>query len=116
MTVRSAWESLQDRYPCTLETFEKSILGAEIHDVSIDGIPVGAIVVIGPEIHACIKQEGWGRWLNKKALHILGEVIKTHGFATTTVTAGNQVGDRFVKRMGFHLIETTDTCWKYRKD
>lgn len=91
-------------------------LPAEVHDVTVDGKDVGAILVIGAEIHACILPEGFGRWCNRRAVRVLNDVIKRHGYATTSVSDGNESGMRFVERFGFRLIETVGAVRRYRKD
>lgn len=115
MSLATAWQSLRDRADVPYADFMRAVDGAEVHDVLVDGEDVGAIVVIGPEIHACINPDGFGRWMNKAALGILGEVIAKHGYATTTVTQGNMIGDAFVTRLGFVRVSDSPV-WKYRKE
>ena len=43
------------------------------------------------------------------------QVIARHGYAQTTVTAGNQTGDAFVRRLGFVRVSESPH-WTYRKE
>lgn len=115
MSLRTAWESLHPRSSVSYRDFCALAQRGQVHDIFLDGLDVGAILVIGPEIHACIKPAGFGRWFNKRAKAILTEVIARHGHATTTVTAGNETGHRFVTRLGFDRIDC-GAVWKYRKE
>ena len=114
MSLRMAWESVKGRSDVSWEQFAE--LPMECHDVTVDGRDVGAILVIGPEIHACILPEGFGRWCNRRAVRILNDVIRRHGYATTSVAEGNEDGARFVERFGFRLTGKDGAVRRYRRD
>lgn len=88
----------------------------EIHPLRVEGKIVGALLVDGVEIHACVKPEGFKRWLTKPVLRILDNIIKEHGFALTRVTEGNTVGIEFVERLGFHFNTVWNNTIIYIKD
>ena len=113
MSLRKAWESVTPRADVTWEQFQA--LNAEVHDVTVDGKDVGAILVIGPEIHACITPDGFGRWCSRRLAPILDNVIEKHGFATTGVTVENEVGKRFIERMGFMHEKTENGIMRYKR-
>ena len=106
-----AHESLVDRSEIDFQTFLEVARDWEVFPALH-----GAILRKGPEIHACIKPEGFGRWFNKAARQVLQETIDKHGYALTRVTEGNLVGDAFVRRLGFSLTHTECGSWVYRKD
>lgn len=116
MSALTAWQSLGDRSICTFEEFKATLPGAELHDVFVSGKDVGAVIVLGPEIHACIKPEGFGLWYGKKQRRILMSVIKKYGYATTSVAVGNNTGDKFVGGLGFKKTHVEGDVWKYRKE
>ena len=113
MSLRKAWESVTPRADVTWEQFQA--LNAEVHDVTVDGKDVGAILVIGPEIHACITPEGFGRWCGRRAVRLLNSVIEKHGFATTSVMAENEAGKQFVERFGFMHERTENGTVHYKR-
>lgn len=116
MSLRAAWESIRERSNIDWPAFETFCLGAVVHDVTVDGKDAGAVVVIGPEIHACVLPFAFGRWFGKRAAAILAGVIAQHGYTTTTVAAGNEIGDAFVRRLGFSLVHADDSVRTYRKE
>ena len=95
----AAWESLRDRTEHPRQAFDALAAQAQVHAVSVDGRIVGAILTIGPEIHACIKPEGFGRWLHRPALRLLRSLVSFYGRATTHATTPE--GADFVTRLGF---------------
>ena len=116
MSLFTAWESLAGRSNCTFEQFKDFAKDAEVHDVFVDNKDVGAVIVIGAEVHACIKPEGFKRWYGKAQRRILNNIISKHGYATTSVTEGNAVGDKFVRGLGFVRTQSANGIWKYRKE
>lgn len=100
--VTAAYESAMGRMNVPLEVFYEAVSGWEVVPVRVDGKLVGAVLMNGPEIHACIKPEGFGKWLTKGVLrNTLCKVLKAHGKAVTRFTEGNAAGEYFVTRLGF---------------
>jgi len=96
--LEAAYLSIKDRWGGTLEQFSEVTQGWDVHPVSVGGDVVGAILVNGPEIHACIAS-GYGRWFRKEQARVLNGVIEKHGYAQTHATT--QAGIDFVQRLGF---------------
>jgi hypothetical protein len=102
---RQAAASVCPRTKATLEQVLASMQGCEAEPIAVDGKPVGAVVSIGPDVHACING-GYGLWLSRGLIRrTLKRLIEAHGFARTSVQEGNEVGRSFVERLGF--VETT---------
>lgn len=98
--IAAAYESARDRMPgVSLEQFRSFAAGCEVHEVCVAGEVAGAIIVRGPEIHACVMPWACGRWMNKRALQVLRSVIERHGRAVTSATT--DAGRAFVLRLGF---------------
>lgn len=98
--VEAAYLSAMDRLgQMTLGEFRRAVSRCDVYPVEVRGQVAGAIVVQGPEIHACVLPWAHGRWISKKMLGVLDKVIKTHGYAQTTATT--EQGRRFVERLGF---------------
>lgn len=98
--VRAAYASAAQRMPgVTLEAFRAELEACEVHPVLVDGEPVGAVVVKGPEIHACVLPKARGRWFSRQYARLLAATIAKHGRATTSATTED--GRRFVERLGF---------------
>lgn len=100
--LHAAWESCRDRWPVEYEQFAEAMQGWDVEPVQVDGHVVGAVLMRGPEIHACIKPEGFGRWLSRRVLRdTLVRLVAEHGRAETSVATGNAAGEAFVQRLGF---------------
>ena len=95
----AAWLSLVDRFPISFEQFLEYTQAMEVNPVIVDSEMAGALIVYGPDIHACILPKFKGRWLGRKELRIMNAVIKKHGYAQTSATT--EEGEAFVKRLGF---------------
>lgn len=100
----AAWESLQGRTSAQRAAFDAVTGGAEVHAVEVDGAIQGALVVIGNEIHACVKPAAFGRWLHRPALRVLRGVVSAYGHAVTSVQSHCGEGVRFVQRLGFKEV------------
>ena len=100
----AAWQSLQDRTSAPRSAFDEATAGATVHAVEIDGRISGALVVIGAELHACVKPGAFGRWLHRPALRVLRDVVDAYGRATTSVQAHCGAGVQFVQRLGFREV------------
>ena len=114
--LEAAWESLKDRAPdWSFEQFKKDAKDYEVVPVVVNNRLAGAIMVNGPEIHACILPFAHRRWFNKWSAGVLNRVIEKHGFAQTHATT--EAGKAFVKRLGFELQPdgsfTRRTKWEW---
>lgn len=98
-----AFVSAEARLPqMNFPQFVSSLENWEVHPVVVDHEVVGAVLMFGPEIHACIS-DGYGRWLTKGVLRkTLWGVLDEYGYATTSATTS--AGIEFVTRLGF--VET----------
>jgi hypothetical protein len=86
------------RLDVSFDQFKRSIADWEIHPVTLDDESIGAVLVNGPEVHACING-GYGRWVRRAQLRILHRVMEKHGYAQTHATT--EAGREFVDRLGF---------------
>jgi hypothetical protein len=100
----AAWESTRSRADWSFAEFCELTNGWDCHAVTVDGQIAGAVMVKGPEIHACILPAFKGRWMSKAMLRILRGVVAEHGMAITHATTHE--GARFVERLGFRLEGT----------
>lgn len=100
LAVIKAYEATAPRMPgVTLQQFAQSLADAVFHPVHVRGECVGAVVVKGCEIHACVLPAFKGQWFGKKHLAILAAVLKKYGVACTKATTDE--GIAFVRRLGF---------------
>ena len=98
--VGAAYEAVRDRLGgITLGEFVAATAGFHFEPVHVGGQLVGALVVAGNELHACIDPAARGRWLSKRVLRVLDAVIREHGEAVTRATT--EEGRRFVEALGF---------------
>lgn len=104
----AAYESAKDRMGVSPEEFARAVSSWECVPVEVSGDLCGAILINGPQIHACIKPQAFGRWARRGLRPLLERVIEKHGRAETSMTEGNEMGARFVTRLGFRLDYTKD--------
>ena len=114
--LEAAYLSLKDRTGASFEEFKAACRDCEVHPIYAYGRIGGAVIVKGPEIHACILPFAQRRWLNKASIQIMNDVIAVHGFAQTHVTT--DAGRIFVERLGFTQSgdvykRTTPWAWKH---
>jgi len=109
--LRAAFISAQDRLPAgsTFEAFAAAVSGWQCHPVQVDASVVGAVLVNGPEIHACIQPAGFGRWLSRPLLRLVDAVVARFGYALTQ--AATPAGRRFVERLGFRATRVAPTVF-----
>jgi hypothetical protein len=94
------YRSAQDRTKQTREQFIKGLETWYLKPVMVEGKLVGAVATKGPEIHACILPEGFGRWWNKRTFQEhLQPLLETWGYAMSR--ANTEAGRHFLRRIGF---------------
>lgn len=111
--VVRAYESLVDRASVSLAQFMSYCAGWDVVPVDVDGKPVGALLINGPEIHACIVKEAHGRWLSKRVLRVLDRIIDSYGYAVSR--AQTEAGHKFLDRLGFVEYDRDGEVVVYRK-
>ena len=100
--LMAAYESAKDRMDLESDEFIDLFKDWDVHPVVVRNEVMGAVLIKGNQLHACIKPQGFKRWLTRSVLeNTLYKVIKKHGKAITSVKTGNQEGDRFVRGLGF---------------
>jgi hypothetical protein len=98
--LEAAFASLTQRAPSlTYAQFAAQVGAMRVVPVDVDAKPAGAVIVHGDEIHACVLPWARGRWLSKRILRVLADVIREHGRAVTR--AATSEGVQFVERLGF---------------
>lgn len=97
----AAWQSTTARAAWSFQEFNEITGGWECHPALVGGEMAGAVMVNGPEIHACVLPQFKGLWMSKRTLRILRGVVEKHGYATTSATTDE--GAQFVERLGFRL-------------
>jgi len=113
--LRVAHASMSGRVCITFEQFCAAVAGWEVVPVMVDGALAGAVLIDGPELHACILPAYFGRWLTRAVLRkTLHQVLVQHGRAITRTTSGNDAGHAFVARLGFQKIGDVDGVATYR--
>jgi len=113
--LHAAYVSLEHRAEITFDQFRDAVAGWEIVPVTVGGELAGAVLINGPELHACILPAFFGRWLTRAVLRrTLHQVLARHGYALTRTTSGNDTGHAFVARLGFHKIFDVDGVATYK--
>lgn len=97
--IYAAWKSLSNRSIVTCIEFMNFAKCCDVYPVLCNNVIAGAVLVIGPDIHACILPFAKGKWMNKKHLRIINAIIDKHGYARTSATTDD--GNDFVTRLGF---------------
>lgn len=109
--LRAAYLSALDRLPngSTFDAFAAALRDWACHPVRVDSALVGAVLVNGPEIHACIQPAGFGRWLSRPLLRLVDAAMQRFGYALTQ--AATPAGRRFVERLGFRPTRVAPTIF-----
>jgi GNAT superfamily N-acetyltransferase len=98
--LRLAFEATAPRLGgMSFDAFAAGLRDFEVHPVLVRGRLCGAVLVRGPEIHACVLPAARGRWFGREQASLLNRVIEEHGEATTSATT--EEGRLFVERLGF---------------
>jgi GNAT superfamily N-acetyltransferase len=107
--ISAAFRSQLNRSYMTLEQFIDGTANWYAEPVMIEGELAGAVLMNGPEIHACILPDYFGKWLTRALLRrTLAKVLRENGKAITSTTQGNANGSEFVRRLGFSHSFTSD--------
>lgn len=107
--VEAAYESAKGRLGrLTLPEFQELMAVCEVHPVTVDGQTAGALIVLGPEVHACVLPWAHGRWITKRLLRVFDDVVRENGYARTSATT--EAGRNFVERLGFK--QCADGWWR----
>lgn len=108
-----AHESLVDRASVSLAQFMSYCAGWSVVPVDVAGKPVGALLINGPEIHACIVKEAHGLWMSRKVFRVIDQIIDSYGYASSR--AQTEAGHKFLERMGFVEHDRDGFVIVYRK-
>lgn len=107
--LEAAYESAKGRTRMSRQDFIEAFGTWLVRPVKVRGEIVGAVLVGGNQIHACIKPQGFRRWLTKGVLQdTLLKVMAEHGRAITSVAKDNEIGHRFVAGLGFKPVSEAD--------
>ena len=99
-----AYEILKPRFGAlSFLEFENHVKDFEVIPVELNGELVGAIMKNGTELHALVLEKARGKWFGKKALKVIQDTIKQHGYATTRVKDDHLMGHEFALRLGFEV-------------
>lgn len=109
----AAWASMRGRTKAPREAFDLLASASEVHPVVVDGAIVGAVIVTGAEVHACVLPAAFGRWMGRQALQVVRDLVARHGRATTSVQKHCYAGVKFVQRLGFREIRREGDVIRY---
>ena len=100
VALAEAFKSVALRVPgLQWAAFDAVAARCEVHPVIVGGEIAGAVLVDGPELHACVMPWAIRRWMRKSHLALIDSVIAKHGKAVTSATT--EAGRQFVLRLGF---------------
>lgn len=89
--------------------------GWRVHEIRRAGDLAGFVIQRGSEIHVWRKPQFTGRWFFPGDLRrVLKGVLGEHGEVTTAVRAINEVGQEFVRRVGFVKVGEANGAFLYR--
>lgn len=74
----------------------------EMRPVDVNGELAAVVMVQGNEVHVAANSKFRGKWLSRKVIRdILGNLIADYDQVITSVSYGNELGRKFVERLGF---------------
>jgi len=106
------WSKVSAHLFCTKEQYLRSIDKFSKAVIEKDGHLVGVVLTCGPEIHvAWVDGKQGTRALLREHL---GGLIKTYGYATTSVPRSRKASQDFVVRLGFEQTHENEFDIYYR--
>jgi hypothetical protein len=96
------YDKIKDEVDYTFEEWSGHTNHWKFHPVKQNEDLVAVVSVLGNEVHVNIDQAYKGRWLTKGVIKkILGDIISKYGSVITCVGIDNEVGKKFLARLGF---------------
>ena len=113
--LSSAWQASRWQFPddYTELDFIGDLADWDAWPVIVGGELAGAVLVKGPEMHACILPRFFGRWASPSMYRRVLEHKKQHGRLVTTVNVDHDAGREFVERFGFTMTGNTGHVLHY---
>jgi GNAT superfamily N-acetyltransferase len=101
--------ALGDRAPAmTPDDLEHSLAAWDLVDVD------GAVVMIrGAEMHVGAVPEVRKRWFGRRAVAVMADVLKRHGYVETLVQKDHAPGHVFAQRLGFEQVGESGAAIRY---
>jgi hypothetical protein len=100
--IQAAHESIKGRLDISLQDLTRELADSEVLPVLVNDNLAGAVVITGPEVHACILPWACGRWFSKRWLRVFDGLLQEHGEVVTSCSTA--MGEDFVKRLGFERM------------
>jgi|TARA_R110000744_G_scaffold370804_1_gene481533 hypothetical protein len=101
------YDKIKDKIDDSFKEWSYKALDWEFHPVRQDNSLVAVVMSLENEVHVAIDQTYKGRWLSKGTIDkILGEKLAKYGSVKTCVGMDNEIGKRFVERLGFEADTT----------
>ena len=96
------YDKIKDEVDYTFEEWSKETADWIFHPIIQEDSLVAVVAAIRNEVHVVIDQVYKGRWLTKGVIkNILGGIISKYGSVITCVGIDNEIGKKFVARLGF---------------
>lgn len=102
--IKAGFTALQERLPQDIDfdLFRERLGSWDVKAFCRGEDAVGMLMVKGSELHVAVIPEVRGKWLSRRLIReVLSPLIRSHGEAVTTVMPENEVGNDFIKRLGF---------------
>lgn len=89
----------------------------EFYGILRQTVLAGIVLIKNSEIHCWRNSSFNGRWLTRQDIqHILNHIKDEYGTVTTSVMKSNEVGHRFVQRLGFKPSKEDDKVRYYEME
>lgn len=111
--MRIVYERIKERLGCDFDVFNKAMAFWEFIPVIVREELCGVVLCKGHEFHVVAIKAG--RWASRKLFSgTLGEAIKNHGYAQTTVMKDHTPGNQLAVRLGFVPVKEDGNTIVYR--
>jgi hypothetical protein len=100
--VNAIYNSVKERLPLNKEQFIEALKDWEFIELYDKNELFGAVMVKEHELHVGFTKTPTMS-IRRYIKNTLGNVINKYGFATTSVTKGNEKGLNFCKRFGYQI-------------
>jgi len=96
------YDKIKDDVDWTFNEWLIKVNDWTFHPIKQGDVLVAVVTALDNEVHVNIDQAYKGRWLTKGVIKkILGDIISKYGSVVTCVEIDNEVGKKFVARLGF---------------
>ena len=103
IAINAIYESVKERLPISKEQFVEALKDWKFVELYDKDELFGAVMIKDNDLHVGFTKTP-SMSIRRYIKQTIGKVINEYGYATTSVTKGNEKGLNFCKRFGYQII------------